>query len=284
VTYSFDRDVVFKATDSSGNVLKSWTETVSFNNDTTEKIASGSFVLTDVPNGVASLSAKTDWHLRKKLAVTIAETVSTVGDVDATIVRTDGTDSVTFDITINDSGPHYGTGLAIGTATSLPEPAFQVYFADFSDNLWHYQEYGTGWNGADTTTLPAGFSASGDATGPNFQISVPHSALGTDYTWAIQVRTNLLGRYPESWNPWSGDASTYASPNNSQLSASFTGANKLPGGDLNNSNTVNILDYSMLKEHWVTTDPEADINGDSGVSLLDYSLMKDNWFTEGDPE
>lgn len=68
-SYSFDRDVVFKATDSLGIVLEEWTVTVSFTNDDANAIASGSYNLKEVPRATANLSAKTDWTLRRKVAV-----------------------------------------------------------------------------------------------------------------------------------------------------------------------------------------------------------------------
>jgi len=58
----------------------------------------------------------------------------------------------------------------------------------------------------------------------------------------------------------------------------------LLGGDLNNSNSVNVLDYSVMKVNWGSADPGTDVNGDGTVQLLDYSLMKTNWFKLGDPQ
>jgi hypothetical protein len=65
-----------------------------------------------------------------------------------------------------------------------------------------------------------------------------------------------------------------------QAVAAFT----LLGGDLEGSNYVNILDYSILRSHWNSSDAAADINGDNQVQLFDYSIMKSNWFRIGDPE
>jgi len=64
----------------------------------------------------------------------------------------------------------------------------------------------------------------------------------------------------------------------------FTGADKLLGGDLNGDNFVNILDYSVLKNNWYTTNPVADINGDGQVQTQDYSLLRSNFFKRGDAE
>jgi hypothetical protein len=58
----------------------------------------------------------------------------------------------------------------------------------------------------------------------------------------------------------------------------------LRGGDLNGSNGINILDYSVLKINWYTTNAVADINGDGNVQLLDYIILKGNFFQKGDDE
>ncbi len=58
----------------------------------------------------------------------------------------------------------------------------------------------------------------------------------------------------------------------------------LKGGDLDNSNSVNILDYTRMKTKWLTNDAAADVNGDGSVYTADYSLMKANWFVLGDAQ
>jgi len=138
--YTFTRVVTFVATDSANVVLKTWTPTLSFTNDPGTQTASASYTLTNVPAGMAHLSAKTAWHLRQRV-----------------------------DVALDGSG---------------------------------------------------------------------------------------------------------------QVTAAFT----LLGGDLNGSNSVNILDYSVLKSKWQSTDPAADINGDGQVQSLDYSLLKANWFQNGGPQ
>lgn len=140
--YSFDRNVVFTATNNGGTVLKTWTVLVSFSN--AAQVAAGTYSLTNVPAGTSNLSAKTAWSLREKKAVT------------------------------------------------------------FDDD--------------------------------------------------------------------------------DQAVVDFTGADMMRGGDINGSNSVNILDYSTLKIHWVSQDPVADINGDTDVNAVDYNLMKKYWFQVGDPQ
>ena len=66
-----------------------------------------------------------------------------------------------------------------------------------------------------------------------------------------------------------------------QASANFT----LLGGDINNSNTINILDYSLLKIYWLNAKSgweAADVNGNGAVNADDYNIMKLNWFKVGD--
>jgi len=58
------RAVTFKATDPGGVVRKTWTVSLSFAGGST-----ANYALTDVPLDTVSLSAKTDWNLRRKLSV-----------------------------------------------------------------------------------------------------------------------------------------------------------------------------------------------------------------------
>jgi hypothetical protein len=69
---------------------------------------------------------------------------------------------------------------------------------------------------------------------------------------------------------------------NGQAVTDFVGTAGLRGGDINASNTINILDYSTLRTNWMTGNSVADINGDGQVQTLDYSIMKSNWFATGD--
>ena len=66
--------------------------------------------------------------------------------------------------------------------------------------------------------------------------------------------------------------------------ANFTSANKLPAGDIDGSNWVDMDDYFLLAASWNTADPVADINGNGLVSLDDYYLLAARWYQAGDPE
>lgn len=134
VAVPFDRDVTFVMTDAGNAVIDTWTETVSFVNTT------GTVSLTQLPDGVAAVSADTDWTLRTKM-------------------------DVTYDA--NDQG---------------------------------------------TVELP------------------------------------------------------------------------LLGGDLNNDNLVDMLDFARLRYFWMQMAPQADVNGDGAVNAADYGILRANWYVAGDAQ
>ena len=63
------RPVTFKASDSTTNVLATWILPLTFVTGT-NGYGMANYILNNVPTGTAHLSAKTEWHLRKRLAVT----------------------------------------------------------------------------------------------------------------------------------------------------------------------------------------------------------------------
>jgi hypothetical protein len=71
-----------------------------------------------------------------------------------------------------------------------------------------------------------------------------------------------------------------------QADIAFTGADLLRGGDLNNDNVVNTLDYSILRFYWMSDHVNAytaDIDGSGFVGTGDYNLLRGNFYTAGDP-
>jgi len=58
---------------------------------------------------------------------------------------------------------------------------------------------------------------------------------------------------------------------------SFAAPNPSLPGDLNNDNTVNITDMSILLSNYGTTNSTADINGDGTVNVLDMSILLSNY-------
>jgi hypothetical protein len=67
---------------------------------------------------------------------------------------------------------------------------------------------------------------------------------------------------------------------NGQAAVSFV----LPGGDLNNDNAVNMLDYSILRYYWNTPDDTADITANGVVDLADFGILQANFYLMGDPQ
>lgn len=67
-------------------------------------------------------------------------------------------------------------------------------------------------------------------------------------------------------------------------SASLTGGDLLPGGDINGDNVINTFDYSILRFNWLTNNAVSDITGDGATSGPDYNLLRTNFYTVGDAE
>ena len=68
-----NRAVTFKATDTGGVVRKTLAVSLSFSGGST-----ASYALSDVPLDTVSLSAKTDWHLRRKLGASFVYNAAVV--------------------------------------------------------------------------------------------------------------------------------------------------------------------------------------------------------------
>ena len=73
---------------------------------------------------------------------------------------------------------------------------------------------------------------------------------------------------------------TFTSTGGSTFQITQTGTTPPPPtlqGDLNNDDTVNSLDWSIMNSAWNTNDATADINGDGIVNTIDWSVMNSNW-------
>jgi hypothetical protein len=64
-------------------------------------------------------------------------------------------------------------------------------------------------------------------------------------------------------------------------SGAVTSVSELNAGDLNNDNTINALDYSIMNTHWLQNYPIADINADGIVNSLDFAVLKNNFNKSG---
>ena len=123
--------------------------------------------------------------------------------------------------------------------------------------------------GTKTWDISVNFAA-GSPTGSYTLTDVPTGTTALSAKAAWNLRRKLTGLSLDG---------------NGQLTGvNFTGGSRLLGGDINGSNGINILDYSILKTNWFTTNAVADINGDGSVQFLDYSIMKSNFFQKGDAE
>ena len=63
--------------------------------------------------------------------------------------------------------------------------------------------------------------------------------------------------------------------------ANFTGAYLLLGGDINDSNQVDLGDYYRLAASWYLPDAACDLDGSGRVDLDDYFILSNNWLLEG---
>lgn len=125
------------------------------------------------------------------------------------------------------------------------------------------------------------FVATGGASAKTWDIAVPFaagSATGTYLLTDVPAGTTYLSA-KTAWNLRRQIGVTYV---DDRATGDFTGTNTLLGGDLNESNSVNVLDYSIMKMNWMTSNPVADIDGSGTVNVDDYNLMKGNWFGLGD--
>ena len=53
-------------------------------------------------------------------------------------------------------------------------------------------------------------------------------------------------------------------------------------GDVNGDNTVNSIDWSLMRAQWLTNDIAADLNSDGIINSVDFSLLNKNWLYAGD--
>jgi len=128
--------------------------------------------------------------------------------------------------------------------------------------------------------------------------TVTFVANGSLKTWTVPVTfTGTTGTYVLTGVPAGVTVSTLSAktawslrrnivPTNSgngQFVADFTGAAKLLGGDINGTNSINVLDYSLMKTNW-GAGLVGDIDGNGFTGSSDYDIMKANWFKVGDAQ
>ncbi|MBM2820848.1 MAG: serine protease, subtilase family [Candidatus Berkelbacteria bacterium] len=55
----------------------------------------------------------------------------------------------------------------------------------------------------------------------------------------------------------------------------------LKGGDIDNNNIINSIDFSKQISKWSQSDPLTDINKDGTTNSLDFGILNSNWFVQG---
>ena len=56
----------------------------------------------------------------------------------------------------------------------------------------------------------------------------------------------------------------------------------LIAGDANDDNQIDVLDFSIFRSRFATSDPQTDFNGDGIVDVFDFSLLRSNFGQSGD--
>jgi hypothetical protein len=114
-------------------------------------------------------------------------------------------------------------------------------------------------------------------------------------TWTVAVGfsggsgTVLLDRVPDgtarlsaktAWNLRVREPVTLDSQGMGAVS--FTGTRRLPGGDFNGNNIINLADYNIMRVLFPGVATAPDITGDGFVNLADYNILRSNWLTAGE--
>lgn len=105
-------------------------------------------------------------------------------------------------------------------------------------------------------------------------ISTNSNGAGT-----FTINTLLPGNYDFSLKPFYYLSQKLANVNlTDNVSLNF---NNLKGGDLDNNNLVNSLDFARLSARWGQNDAITDINMDGITNIIDFSILSSNWFVSG---
>ena len=145
---------------------------------------------------------------------------------------------------------------------------------------------GAAQNGRGTRTVT--FQATGDATNLLASWNLPLDfAPGADgYGVASFTLTNVPAgtTHLSAKTAWNLRQRLLVTFLEGQATANFTGPRVLPGGDVNNSNVVDIDDYFQLAAAWYRVSAATDIDGSGLVDIFDYFLLASHWYQVGDPD
>ena len=103
-------------------------------------------------------------------------------------------------------------------------------------------------------------------------------------SFSSQTGTVSLTQVPEGVAAVSADTDwTLRTKQDVTYDVNGQGSVELPlfGGDLNNDNLVDMLDFTRLRYFWMQATTEADVDGDGAVNSVDYSILRSNWYLSG---
>ena len=131
----------------------------------------------------------------------------------------------------------------------------------------HVEAGVTNYLGTRTNTLTFAPGADGYGVASFVLTNVPLTAthVSAKTAWSLRKRLPLT---------FSGNVAP----------ANFTGSNALLGGDLDNSNGVDLADYYQMAFAWYTAQPAEDIDGNGVVDMDDYFILANHFNQTGDPE
>ncbi len=88
----------------------------------------------------------------------------------------------------------------------------------------------------------------------------------------LRCPTGEMDSDGDGWYDACDNCITYS--NKSQLDSDGDVYGNICDADLNNDNTVNLIDFGLFRSAYGTTDPDADFNGDGSVNLIDFGIFR----------
>jgi len=255
----------------------------------------------DVPDVDVLNGANVTLQGTVEITADVSDGLAGLADVPSiTLTHTDGVTTLTATL-VDSEGPVYGWEAGVDSTTKNGQYNIVVSATDNSGNTNSI----SGYIIVNKNEI-SGQVELEDFVGSSRDVTFVATG-GTIKTWTLTLSfTGTVAGYelqdvPEgttalsaktAWNLRSKVASVLDG-NGQAANVDFTGTGagtepmvggKLRGGDLNGTNTVNILDYGLLKINWYQPNTLADINGSGGNEGNDYRIMKRNWFTRGDEQ
>jgi hypothetical protein len=218
-------------------------------------------------------------------------------------IQVSGTSGTLTAVYVDDEGPEFGWTIDIDSTTPNGTYTIEITATDLagnettvSDTFCVNKNEITGqvqleeFEGA---TRDVTFVATGGVSSKSWTLSLTFSSSDTttysltevpDGTTGLSAKTAWTLREKLTVTLTDGQASGVDFVGDTSSDWDDVTHHYLRGGDLNGTNSINILDYGVLKLNWFNSNAEADINGDGTVQTGDYLILVRNWFTTGDAE